>query len=176
MIVLYPYDGSFNVAQLEGEVRAVLPPPAYLTGSGPGPGQPASHVEIAYASALAPAQKTQLDGVVAAHVPQGPRKARPLWSIRGDVQALSVGQFNNVWNDLTAAVPGGPARKYLTSYGVNAGPIFTMDWSLYVSGPTAAQVKAGQISLTAMFCQDQPSYLWHPPFDPSIAIDGSEPA
>jgi len=50
-----------------------------------------------------------------------------------------------------------------------------MDHILYVVGGTAAQVKAGQISLTAMYVQDNPQYLMHPPFDSSIAIDGTEP-
>jgi hypothetical protein len=155
---------------------AGLPAPVGITGSGyTGPGTPATAIDIFYDTALTGPQKTQLDGVVAAHVPRGPRKARPLWSIRADIQALTPAQFNNVWADLSAAVPGEAPRKYLTDYGANAAGIFVFDWSLYVSGPTAAQVKAGQISLTSLYCQDNWSYLVHPPFDSTINIDGSEP-
>ena len=170
--------GTYNVGQLQDEITAAgLPVPQGVNGSGyAGPGTAATHVDVACDNALTAAQKMQLDGVVAAHVPRGPRQARPLWSIRGDVQALTPTQWSNTWADLSAAVPGGPARKYLSDYGPNAGTIFCYDHVIYVVGGTTAQVKAGQVSLTACFCQDNWSYLWHPPFDPSIAIDGSEPA
>jgi len=176
---IYPYGpGSYKTEQLATEITAAgLPAPSDIRGSGyAGPGTFATSVEVVYAAPLTPAGVNTLDAVVAAHVPAGPRKARPLWKIRADIQALTTTQFNNVWADLSAAVSGGPPRKYLQDYGTNAGPIFVFDWSLYVTGPTAAQVKAGQISLTAMYVQDNPSYLIHPPFDSSINIDGSEPA
>jgi len=123
---------------------------------------------------LTPAEKSTLDSVVAAHDGRQ-RQLRPLWSIRADVQALTAAQWGNVWADLSAPVAGKAPRKYLMDYGVNAGPIFVFDWSLYVTGPTAAQVKAGQISLTALYVQDNPSYLIRPPFDSSIDVDGTEP-
>jgi hypothetical protein len=103
------------------------------------------------------------------------RRPRPLWSIRADIQALTAAQFSNVWADLSAAVPGEAPRKYLTDYGANVAGIFVFDWGLYVTGPTAAQVKAGQISLAAMYTQDNPKYLVNPPFDPSIDVPGDEP-
>src|SRR5262249_58447776 len=117
--------------------------PLGIGGSGyasPTPGAPATQIQVLYDPALTSPQKSQLDGVVAAHVPLGPRKPRPLWSIRGDVQALTPTQWNATWADLSAAVPGGPARKYLTSYGTNAGTIFCYDHVIYVVGGTTAQV------------------------------------
>jgi len=176
---LYHYGpGSYSTGQLASEIVAAgLPAPADIRGSGyTGPGTAATHIEIVYAAPLTPAQVNTLNATVAAHVPAGPRKARPLWQIRGDVQALSTAQFQNVWNDLSAAVAGGPPRKYLTDYGANVAGIFVFDWALYVSGPTAAQQRAGQLSLTAMYCQDNPRYLVSPPFDPSINVPGDEPA
>lgn len=179
-MITYTYGpGSYDPVQLQGEVEAAgLPAPAYMGGSGfTVPGGPATYVDVAFDHQLTPSQKEQLDGVVAAHVPLGPRKIRPLWAIRADVAALSPGQFQNVWNDLSAPVAGPPAipRKYLTDYGDNAGSIFVFDWALYTSGPTAAEKRSGQISLTAMYVQDNPSYLIHPVFDPSITIPGDEP-
>src|SRR5262249_4417502 len=96
------------------------------------------------------------------------------WAIRGDIQALTTTQWNLVWADLSAPATPIP-RKYLGDYGTNAGPIFVFDWSLYVSGPTAAQQKAGQISLAAMYSQDNPNYLVHPPFHSTINVPGDEP-
>jgi len=176
---IYSYGpGSYAPDQLQGEIVAAgLPAPLGVNGSGyTGAGTPATHVDIAFTNPLTPAQQQTLNNTVAAHVPSGPRKARPLWSIRADIQALTPTQWSNTWADLSAAVPGGPARKYLTDYGTNAGTIFCYDHVIFVVGGTTAQVKAGQVSLTACYVQDNPSYLWHPPFDPSIAIDGSEPA
>ena len=176
-MIRYDYGpGNYDLGKLDAEVRALAPPlPGYEYANGTGPvGQPATAAYLFFDAALTPADKGRLDSVVAAHDGRA-RRLRPLWSIRGDVQALSTSQFGNVWADLSAAVTGGPPRKYLTDYGVNAGPIFVFDWALYVSGPTAAQQRAGQISLAAMFVQDQPGYLVHPSFDTSINIPGDEP-
>jgi hypothetical protein len=104
-----------------------------------------------------------------------PHRPRPLWQIRADIQALTPAQWSNIWADLSAPVSGGPPRKYLTDYGANVAGIFVFDWSLYVSGPTAAQQQAGQISLVAMYTQDNPNFLVHPPFDSSIFVPGDEP-
>ena len=137
---------------------------------------PATPVRIDYRPEATAGQISQGDSVARTFdLTTDVRRPRPLWSIRADVQALSVGQFSNVWNNLSAPVSGGPPRKYLSEYGVNAGPIFVFDWGLYVTGPTAAQVKAGQISLTALYVQDNPTYLCKPPWDTSINVPGDEP-
>jgi len=137
---------------------------------------PATPVRIDYRPEATAGQISQGDSVATTFdLTVNVRRPRPLWSIRGDVQALSVGQFSNVWNDLSAPVSGGPPRKYLTDYGTNAGTIFVYDHVIYVVQGTAAQVKAGQISLTACFSQDNPTYLVHPPWDTSINIPGDEP-
>ena len=161
-----------DVGRLATEITAAgLPLAAEAGVMGP---DAADNVRVTTTRALTPSEKTTLDNVVAAHDGR-PRRLRPLWAIRADVQALSAAQWTNVWNDLSAAAPPVP-RKYLSDYGVNAGPIFVFDWSLYVTGPTAAQQKAGQISLVAMYCQDRPNYLVNPPFAPLVSIPGDEPA
>jgi hypothetical protein len=176
--IIYSYGpGSYRTSQLETEIVAAgLPAPVAVNGSGyTDPGSFATTVQVHYAAPLSPAGVNTLGDVVAAHVPAGPRQPRPLWAIRADVQALSTGQFGNVWNDLSAAA-GSVPRKYLTDYGVNAGSIFCYDHLIYVVQGTAAQVRAGQISLTSLYCQDNPKYLVNPPFDTSIDVPGDQPA
>jgi len=129
---------------------------------------------VAYDPSATQAQKDQGDALAAAFDGKD-RQPRPLWAIRGDVQALTTAQFNATWADLSAPVSGQAPRKYLMDYGPNASAIFVFDWALYVSGPTAAQQKAGQISLAAMYVQDNWAYLIQPAFDPSINISGLEP-
>jgi len=169
--------GGYDIAQLQAEIVAAgLPNPQGIMGSGStGPGTHPTDIRIMYADALTALQKTQLDGVVAAHVPEGPRVPRPLYAIRADLQALSTTQFSNVWQDLSAAASPAP-RKYLLDEGPNAAAIFALDWSVYTSGGTAAQVRAAQLSLTAEYVQDNPKYLVRPPFDSSINIPGDMPA
>ena len=168
--------GTYDVGKLDAEVRALQPPlPGYLYANGTGPiGQPATTAYLFFESALTPADKGRLDAALAAHDGRA-RRLRPLWAIRADVQALSVGQFSNVWNDLSAPVSGGPPRKYLSDYGTNAGTIFVYDHVIYVVQGTAAQVKAGQISLCSCYCQDNVTYLVKPPWDTSINVPGDEP-
>jgi hypothetical protein len=175
---VYDYGpGTYDLTRLADEIRAASPPiPGYqyTNGSGGGPGQPATNVQIVFDAPLIPSDKGRLDTIVNAHDGR-PRHARPLWAIRQDVQALSTTQFSNVWNNLSASVPGEAPRFYLTDYGVNAGAIFVFDHVIYVVQGTAAQQRAAQLSLTALYVQDNPAYLIHPPFDSTINIDGTEP-
>jgi hypothetical protein len=175
---LYDYGpGVYDLVKLDGEIRAAQPAlPGYqsLSGLGGGMGQPSTSVQVIFDAPLLPADKGRLDTIVNAHDGR-PRRARPLWAIRADVQALTTGQFSNVWNNLSAPVPGEAPRFYLTDYGVNAGAIFVFDHVIYVVQGTAAQQRAAQLSLTALYVQDNPAYLLHPPFDSSIVIDGTEP-
>jgi len=175
----YPFGpGSYNIDQLTVEVSAAgLPAPLYINGSGyAGQGSFATAIDVVYGAPLLPAQVSTLNATVAAHLPAGPRKSRPLYSIRSDVQALSATQMSATWQDLSAAA-GPVPRKYLGTTGPNAATLFHWDHTYYVLGGTAAQLKAAQISITATYIQDPDNwhYLMHPPWDSSIAIDGSEP-
>src|SRR5262245_16667205 len=128
---------------------------------------------VTYDPSATQAQKDQGDALAAAFDGKD-RVFRDLSDLRAGIQALSTAQFTNVWADLSGPAPGVP-RKYLADTGPNAPSIWVFDWSLYVSGPTAAQQKAGQISLAAMVVQDQPFYLDAPPFDPTVNVLGVKP-
>jgi len=95
---------------------------------------------------------------------------RLLTAIFQDVQALTVAQRTNLWNDLKAPVPGVAPRKYLADEGTNAGAIFSMDY-VAMQG-TGAQQVATQNSVMACYIQDNPLYAVNPPFDPTINIPG----
>ena len=129
---------------------------------------------VQYPPGATDAQKAQGDAIAAAW-PTNDWRTRPLYAIRADVQALSVGQMNNVWGDLSAAA-GAVPRKYLGDPGPNAAALFVFDHVLYVIGGTAAQVKAAQISITAEYVQDNPYYLVQPAFDSSVNVWGWEAA
>ena len=105
-----------------------------------------------------------------AHVP------RILHDIRADLQALTAAQFGNLWADLSAPVAAGVPRKYLGDEGVNAAAIFVFDWVIYAYAGPAAQTRAAQLSLAAMWIQDNPDYAVSPPWDPSVNVPGSVPA
>jgi len=157
----------------------LVPPAAYLDGDLRRRGIPIVGVAgppwvVHYDPSATQAQKDQGDALAASFDGKA-RQSRPLWAIRGDIQALTVTQWGNVWADLSAA--SGPVpRKYLADTGPNAATIFCYDHVIYVVGGTAAQQKAGQVSLTACYAQDNPFYLVNPPFDPSINVNGLEPA
>jgi len=120
------------------------------------------------------AQKDQANAIAAAFDGKD-RVFRDLSDIRGSLQALSTGQFGNVWNDLSAAA-GAVPRKYLTDTGPNVGAIFCYDHVIYVVGGTAVQIRAGQLSLAALYVQDNAYYLDQPAFDTSISVLGVKPA
>src|SRR5215471_2127612 len=170
--------GSYRIDQLQDEIVATgLPQPAYINGSGSqGPGTPVTSVDVVYNAPLLPGQVNTLNATVAAHLPAGPRKSRPLYSIRSDVQALTATQMSATWQDLSAAA--GPFLfKDPATTGPNAASLFHWDHTYYVLGGTAAQLKAAQISITATYIQDPDNwkYLQHPPWDGTIFIDPSEP-
>jgi hypothetical protein len=120
---------------------------------------------------LTPAEKTTLDNVVAAHDGR-PRQKRPLYEIDTDVNALTGSQLRNAWNDLAAPFASA-AHKYLTTTGQNAGTMYALTWT--ANNVTTAEGTAAQRSIISCYAQDYPSYLVHPPFDPTINVPGDEP-
>ena len=128
---------------------------------------------VQYDPSATQAQRDQGDALAASFDGKA-RQSRPLWAIRGDIQALTTTQWGKVWADLSAA--SGPVpRKYLADTGPNTATVFCYDHIIFVVGGTTAQVKAGQVSLTACYVQDNPAYLIQPPFDQTINLSGLEP-
>lgn len=120
---------------------------------------------------LTASQKTQLDGVVAAHDGR-PRKLRTLFAIRADLNALTAARKTAVWNDINSGSP----PKWALDVGVNAGAISAIEWGATTAGGTVAVQTEARLRLVAMFCQDNPRYLVNPAFDSSINIAGDEVA
>jgi len=132
---------------------------------------------VSYDPAATQAQRDQGNAIAAQ--PAVAMQPRKLSDIYKDVQGLTTLQWNKVWADISAPVgtpPTGVPRKYLGDYGVNAGPIFCMDWSVYASGASGAPLLAGQRQLVALYVQDNNLYLVNPPFSPDINVPGNEPA
>lgn len=105
-------------------------------------------------------------------VPVVDREPRMLYEIYADLQRLTTAEWNAVWADISAAVPGVVPKKYLQDAGKNASSIFCMDWSVYSSGATGAQQKVAQMDIVTFYVQDNPTYLVHPKFAPGINIPG----
>jgi hypothetical protein len=101
-------------------------------------------------------------------------RVRTLNEIYQDLQALTTAQHGNAWTDISAPYGGAP-RKYLTDTGLNAAPLFVMDWIIFVSRPTGAQLTAGQQNILAQYVQDNLMYLVNPAFDSTINVPGAVP-
>lgn len=116
-------------------------------------------------------EQSALASLVAAYDGR-PRRKRPIYAILADVAALSASQQAAVWNDLTAGSPS----KISADAGPNAAAILVLQFvSTSIGGLTNAEKNDGRRRAAAMYAQDVPAYLVHPPFDSGIAIAGDEP-
>src|SRR5215471_18925124 len=162
--------GSYRIDQLQDEIVAAgLPTPAYINGSGStGPGTPSTSVDVVYAAPLTPGQVNTLGATVAAHLPAGPRRPRLIYDVYQDVGALTAAQKTAVWNDLSAGTP----PKWAQDRGANAADNHIL-WMLATqlgAVQTQADKRLCQQMLISIYCTDNPNFLVHPPFDPSINI------
>lgn len=130
------------------------------------------NVQVYTTRDLTPAEKTTLDNVVAAHDGR-PRQKRTLYKIFADIKALSTQQYNHLWADANSTLDG--VSKYLTSKGVNAAAIFSMDWTAQLGSTAGGQQSNARTSILSMYVQDNPSYAVNPSFDTSINVPGDEP-
>src|SRR5262245_60897457 len=153
------------VAQLDMQVRAKGIP--IIGVSGP-------PWAVQYDPSATQAQRDQGDAIAAAFDGQN-RKYRLLYKIYQSIQPLTQAQKDRVWADLSAAdsVAGVP-RKYLSTAGVNAGPVFNADDPANDTGLPAARQTAARLRIMAFFVQDNCFYLNQPAFDPTINILGIE--
>lgn len=102
------------------------------------------------------------------------RFLRTLLSIYTDLLTLTDGvngQKAKVWADLSSGTPA----KYLTDAGADADGIACLDWAVRFSGLGVAAVTDAKLRLAAIYCRDNPNYLVHPTFDPSINVLGDQP-
>lgn len=97
---------------------------------------------------------------VAATWPPDDHRARPLWAIHQDVNALSAKQQGNINTDLL----GGSPPKALATESLNTPSIFV-----------ATGVGGAENYVIALYTQVNIFYLTQPSFDPTINIPGTEP-
>jgi len=166
---------GYNTVQLSTEITNAGLPTHQVYGSGySGPGDPiCTDVQVGFDPDIDALQKTTLDGVIAAHVPQGPRRSRLIFDIYNDIGFLSAVQKTKIWDDLS---PGNPP-KWAKDRGMNAADLHII-WMLATQ--LAVVSSAGDKNLCrqmliAIYTQDNPNYLVHPPFDNTINIPGDEP-
>src|SRR5262245_22712952 len=130
---------------------------------------------VTYDPSATQAQKDQGNSIAAAFDGQN-RKYRLLYKIYQALQGLTQTQRDKIWANLSSAdsVAGVP-RKYLSTAGVNAGPIFNADDPANDTSLPAARQQAARQRIEAFYVQDNPYYLDAPAFDPTITILGIDP-
>lgn len=128
-------------------------------------------VSATYTRALTAPEQVTAAGIIANPI-YLVRVKRTLYSIYADLNALAGSDKVLVWNDLSAGTP----KKYALSAGVNAGAISVLDWVVQFSGVNPTNIQQAQLRLIAMYVQDQPRYLEHPSFAPTINISGDQVA
>lgn len=103
---------------------------------------------------------------------EGLRKPRILYSIWQDIGALTGAQKTAIATDLF----GGNPPKVTQDTGPNAPDLLTL-WVLQnTTTLSTVDKQSAQRAAMSIFTLDNPTYLVHPPFDPSISIPGDEPA
>jgi len=125
---------------------------------------------VTYDPSATQAQKDQGDALAAAFDGQD-RRYRLLTNIYQSIQALTAAQRTNIWTDLSAPYAGSP-RRYLSTAGINAGPIFSEDWD--ANQTTGNQRDSSRMRIEAMYTQDNCFYLDRPVFDNTISVLGVE--
>lgn len=98
------------------------------------------------------------------------RRKRPLLDIITALNALAGTQKTNVWSDITSGSP----PKWATDAGPNAAAIAVMQFVATTSTLNATDILNAKIRGVAMYCQDNPTYLVAPAFDPTINVPGDQ--
>lgn len=158
---------NVDLAKFLAELQAAGLPVSHLLGGAIG----SPDFTVVTSVDLTPEQITLMDQIIAAHDGR-PRRPRPLFAIRADLNALTNGQKTAVWADLS----GGTPPKWALDAGRNAAAIAAIEWAATVpAGITTAERTEARLRLAAMYCQDNPKYLVAPAFDNTINIAGDEP-
>ena len=94
--------------------------------------------------------------------------ANSLLFLENSLKALTQAQKTAIWNDFTSGNP----QKWSTDTGPNA-PSIAICHLLGTSGTlNATDLSNCKMESVAFYVMDNPNYLVHPPFDPSINIPG----
>jgi hypothetical protein len=154
-----PVDGG----RLQAEAAAAGLPVLHVNTS---PGT----VHVVMTRDLTAPEVTTLDGVVAAHDGR-PRRPRVLYNIYQDVNALTGAQKTNIGADLF----GGSPPRVSTDTGPNA-PDLLIIWTMrQLTSLAVADKRLLETDAISIYVLDNPTYLVHPSFDPSINLPGDEP-
>lgn len=99
-----------------------------------------------------------------------PRKPRKLIDIRSDLLALTGSQKTNIWNNFTSGSP----PLWATDFGPNFADIFILQLFGSSTGISPVDSSEAKIRTLAFYCQNNPTYLVNPSFDPSINVPGDQ--
>jgi len=101
---------------------------------------------------------------------QGLRVPRVLYSIWQDIGALTGAQKTAIATDLFSGTP----PKVSQDTGPNAPVLLTLSDLQKMAALSTADKQSAQRSAISIFTLDNPTYLVHPPFDPTINVPGDE--
>lgn len=97
---------------------------------------------------------------------------KPAHQLYAEIQALTTTQKNNILADLFAGTPMKVLIVTAQSNGRNEGAIGALHWAVVNSIAPVAAINDARLRATAMYVQDNPTYLIHPSFDSSINVPG----
>lgn len=133
--------------------------------------EPAMYINIDYRAEATDEERAAGDEVAREFdLAEPARRPRPLYAIHADVKALSVAQSQAVAGDLF----GGNPPKVDTDTGPNAPDLLVIKILRQTGSLSAADKRLTEQAAMAIYALDNPNYLVHPPFDPSINVPGDE--
>jgi hypothetical protein len=91
---------------------------------------------------------------------------RSLLAIRADIVALTNAQKTAIWTALTTGSP----PRWSTDVGPNAAALAVIQMLGSSGSLSAADVLEAKIRAATFYAQDNPAFLVHPSFDPTINV------
>jgi len=153
-----------DVGKLHAELAAAALPVTSVRGP-----DAEGNIVVTMSRELDPMEVGGMDAVIDMHDGRK-RKPRVLYAIWQDIGALSGSQKNNIATDLF----GGTPPKVSQDTGPNAPVLLTLSDLQKMAALSTADKQSAQRSAISIFTLDNPTYLVHPPFDPSINVPGDE--
>jgi hypothetical protein len=115
-------------------------------------------------------QKTTLDAVVSAHDGR-PRRKRRLYDVFQAIGALSNSQKLAISSDLFSGTP----PKFALDEGDDSPDLLVLYVLQLTGGLSTADKNLVKQAAASVYARDNPTYLVHPSFDPTINVPGEEP-